>query len=1478
MAGINDQVAAAERMRAREEAIRRTVTAKQAKDIAAWARANPTLSAGAVLSAGRAGLDPQSPAGQTLQRADAARRQDKGGWSLGSVVSAPFRGIAKVAEEAKDAVEAGLEYTSRGVFGALSAPGEAIQQTFRENIANGGFDAGDLNPFKLSIDVARNLGDTTLGQGIQQAARGDDISKIGGTGFFMQGTAAEAQRRIARSTALTEDGKAVTLGRYLAQSLNLDADDRPYSLLSGLVDASVAIGTDPSTWVAGPLTKAKEARKLFAGNASKGFDRAAALEEAGALNALRNTVASDRAIEWLTTGKGKQVVQYLANETDFARLWETTGRRFDPKTVRRLQDATSDVQVMEVLAPMLGKTAGLDKKFDVAARGLAAQGMGKPGIELAAKIQRGYDSVRMFGNTPSRLLKVDDLGDAVTQMDRFLRNAKIDAPVRSQLLQRLADTDGADQMYEVVADAMSAGVSRAAPQIGEQKARDLFKIWKDKESDNRTYWFGRLADGSYGNKFYGDADDVMKLSDGTVRAVPHLASEFLSTHVPLPDFREIRRSISPFSRVLTNPAIDVPRFYLEKVTDGLFKPLALLRPAYVVRIGIDEQFRPAGVGLASLFSHPVQYLNWALTDSGRLGRALKKAGMQTERGDIDILGQQFDEGRQAVLAARQALRDAKNAGDDVEIAAAKARVKDAQQAQRAARPLTEAASHYQMTMEGGVGNWRNRDIKTLRSSQRYRREDNGFSKALGEELHLLHNDQTGLAKRIAQGGPYQGDSVTEQGIDGIKEWWWSGKGQGLRKDLAKNGPRMDWITTREGADAYIDSIVERIDDATGGAPELREAIAHGSVRGRPLTDGDTLEISVAALREMDAMKAAGIGPEVVSGSMRFAGVGPEQAGAWDRVVDRLFYEIAARPSNKAARSPVFRQRYYQRMENLIEFSTPATQDEIIKAARAAKLPEKQIKRLERNRTRGQGDLILADVDDVAKADAMEFTRDLLYDLTTRNQFFDAARVLFPFGEAFKEAAKTYTRISIQRPQVPYRLGLTLQGGRDLDPDGDGKGFFSYDPASQQEVFNLTSLVPGAGALMEQAFGARGFNAPVGGLNMLGTSVLPGVGPVVQISAGYLLPDKPEYNGLQKLISPFGERTAEGGFVESFLPAWAQKLRTVTGMSTPAQQRQFANAAKDIAVYLISTGEYNASTPEEMDRTLAEARKRAKYLYLLRGLVQSTAPSPPIPELLAVDKSGQLVSQFAVRKRYDQLRKDDPENATQRFLEEFGDNLAGLMVSKAPPAEGRIPLPPTTKGKEFRQRNPGTVSAHSRVIGLFVDDDESEEVFDSAEYQRQIQAGERITMSPQETLRQANRRVATQVYKFYKKQAGDDISDTERRKLKELQQQLMRDYPGYDNQFRDDVPSIVNDLERAVKDPVLATTPQGQALQIFLDYRRQANDAANRRFGVTSGYAQADRAKPIRDKMRALAARLGEDYPGFTNLYERSFEREMVDDL
>lgn len=1491
--------------RAKYEAIRKTVSQSQAENIAALARDNPTLSPGLLYSAGRAGIAPGSPAILAAGEADQKKKAESGGWSLGKLVTGAYRGAKAlggaltpdIVGESLNAAAPGIKGASRGVFGLASALPEAVQSQFREMTSDGDLSVSDF--FDTSTAGSKNLKNTSMGQLVKQIMedKGRDGGLKGldtGSGFFLGGQVAEDQKNIARTQAPLINGRATTVGRYFANTV-VEPGTMQYNLLSGLVDATIAVGADPTSFASAP-TKALQARRLLSGDASKKFTSNAdeILEKAGVIKGVRRTVNNDRALEWLTTSaEGQRVVSYLAAETNMANLLKNTKGRIDPKLMVQLLDVKPDetTKVIEILGPALGKSQKLGEKFGVSAMGLADQGIAGKGGRLGTwgtgVVQRKLNDKRIFGTMPGKYLVKNDPLEAVKTFDNALRNAKFTAEERAPYLRRLAETDDVSQMLEITTDfakdlaikAMqpsTTALGRVKPGVSEAEANKLVSLYKDKVKADRIFWQDQIGR----NRAFGKDKDVVRLANGEIAPQPHLASQMLDSAVPLPDAREVRAAISPYRNLLNNPLVKTPLSVTEKITDNVFKPFALIRPAYMVRNALDEQFRPAGVGLNTMFNHPVQYINWLISDQAGVAKVLQRASrgrVGVGRGMQDVTGTAFDEEREVLRAAEREYEAALKTSDPERVAEAERQRNYAKAALGSRGPLQDGASAYVRSLEGGVGNWRNMTVVEKEGYKLIQRDEPQYAQVLAEALHKIHLDP--VAVRVARGGPIPGDSAPAglTGLDGIKDWYLRGAGQGFRKDLSKANERMKWLEEPAGVSAYVDDTEAFVKDFVGDSQAFREAAATGKINGIELTVGDDLAVNPKAIEEINRLKALGEGLPAVAGKVNLDPAMGFVSG-YDRAVEWAFKQLGSRPSDFLARSPIFRQQYYRRMEQLVVHASPEAQAEIIEGAKAAKMQRAYISRLEQVRDKHKnGTLTLFEADEVAKADSLEFTKGLVYDLTTRSQFFDVTRILFPFGEAFANTAKTYSRIAVNNPVVPYRIGQTVlagrdqRGGWDFNPDENDRGFFYTDEQTGEEVFAW----PFAGPIAEQ-LGINGFKSPLAGLNLIGNSVLPGFGPVVQISASSMLPNDADFNGVRALISPYGDRDLEGGAIESFLPAWINKFRTAELIpfldGSAEQQRAFAESKKDVMSYLVSTGEYNVATPEAMQELEKAASTRARAIWFLRGMAQAFAPSPPSPEFVAKDRDGKMQLQFTLAERLNELQQEDYETALPRFINEFGvEALMGAM-SNTKAADGVSPLSPTKDAYEFLQNNRGAFERHTDVFGLFAP---SGGKFDFTAYGVQLEQGQRVPLTPKEHSQRANDQVAKMLFNQAKKMAGEEISDEENARLKQYREELKAKYPGYEPSSGGNADILITKLEFAAKDATLGGTEVGKALNLYLQVREQAEQFSQAKYGTS--FKTSDKAKAVRERLRAYATQLGTEYDGFSEMFERAFDREMKDD-
>jgi hypothetical protein len=152
-----------------------------------------------------------------------------------------------------------LKGTTRFGFAALQAPYQYITNVGRNLYAKG---KGEISTTELinNISLSELIGEeTNLGQLLR--ATGGLVTGKGpvdtGSGFFVS---PESKVGAAQAKAMSSygriNGKSFTIGRNLMNSLGADPNSTPYRVMSGIVDATLAVGTDPSLWLGpGSVTK-----------------------------------------------------------------------------------------------------------------------------------------------------------------------------------------------------------------------------------------------------------------------------------------------------------------------------------------------------------------------------------------------------------------------------------------------------------------------------------------------------------------------------------------------------------------------------------------------------------------------------------------------------------------------------------------------------------------------------------------------------------------------------------------------------------------------------------------------------------------------------------------------------------------------------------------------------------------------------------------------------------------------------------------------------------------------------------------------------------------------------------------------------------------------------------------------------------------------------------------------------------------------
>lgn len=1208
-------------------------------------------------------------------------------------------------------------------------------------------------------------------------------------------------------------GHAWTPGRAAAGEF-FEPDTTPFTILSGLVDAAVAVTADPTAATARGLGAVARARRVFenvpdAARIVEGIEtaediatKARLVEQAGGVVGRRPLIRGKNPVWWLYSD-GAPVVRKLAEETDPWTIWNATGRRLPVESptgrrlVQELADATDESQVRQILASELGTSVERIPKY-------------RDGLELRP---------RYATDMPGGILDLEDVNTAAQMIDDYLVLAKVPVEKRQAIFNQLVRSSGRGDDYAVVDQVFDA--FRESLIAAGAKPRDAYELTRFK----KELWKGAQQWGV--DAMTGDPRPLrLTLPDGTVLDLPgpRWLNERFNQTIEMPDAREVRRLVaSPAYRSLVNSDAWAGAVGAADWAVGAWKVMVLLRPAWSIRVIGDELGRIAATG-TSPFLHPLSYIALVLgnPDNPRLLRPLERLG----RAKTDITGAAWDLGDDYGVGLTNRFADFKGTKkiylshfdvvDRADEHWARALVEELYRVSQ--EPATRRALSQppeQFLDELWEAPWGKRLRKQMASGRDpgdpwlrvldERPVSDAYGRAILDQLENLTGGDETLRVALVTG---KWEDVpltklreaTEEAIEKARRYQVEGKGPNyvkIQRHVTRQvGQRENDITKfREGVNWLFDALMTRPSNYLSRSPTFRQRYW-----------------------EEVAQLAPALGPK-----------------ARDRLLANL----------PGANLPVpLEQRIRQALHRA------GTDGLRLDAADAI------LKRRALNHTRD----LLYDLH--KKSQVMDALRLVV-------PFGEAWKeILTTWAKIIRDYPQVPRRAQ-QLVQGAHEAEFDPVTGL---PTGDGEGFFRWDPQTRQEVFTY----PASGWLTQALTGVPvPLKGPVRNLNLVSQG-LPGLGPAVTVPAAWIIPDKPSWDKVREVIFPFG--TPEGAnplfqAVEQTMPAWARKI--VSSFADPRSDRLFANTVFDVAAYLASTGEYDIQGPNaftEINRLLTDAKEKAGWLYWIRGVAQATTPSSPGFDFY-VEKNENLILLQKLRDDYNEMRdRHGPKEAFVRFLDKYGvENLFATQAKSEPNVVG---LETTKEQRDWARRNKDLVERYPTTWALLAPKGTT---YDPTAYQAQVADFQRDPLTPEEMVHRANARLAQAIYsRAQERLGGEPFTARERAYLRELRQALREQYPGFPQGYdTEELPNQILELERAAGDPKVRDTPVGKALTLYFQARASANEKAQQA-GLASA-TTAEKAAPLREWLREYADRLIGTYPEFRRAWELLLSNELEDD-
>ena len=633
---------------------------------------------------------------------------------------------------------------------------------------------------------------------------------------------------------------------------------------------------------------------------------------------------------------------------------------------------------------------------------------------------------------------------------------------------------------------------------------------------------------------------------------------------------------------------------------------------------------------------------------------------------------------------------------------------------------------------------------------------------------------------------------------------------------------------------------------------------------------------------------------------------------YDSMFDKFFAFVHGKPSAYLEKHPAFKQRYYTwAVDEMITSLSPAELDKMIQriedAAKLARVSPsdwvgdktefseivgrlfktskpavgdrwERILELQKNPKKLKGTLTLSEVDEFAKGQALDDLAKMTYDATERNNLTDVSRFILPFGQAqlefFRRLGRIYTvetgLLPLPNLNAMRKTQLLIEGGREADPDGDGRGIFYTDPGTGEWVVDYPFTGPFTHLLTSMVSGGPGvrstLQAPIKGA-LMGLDVRPGLGPVAQIAVSAFAPDIPQLDAFKAAVLPYGEvdlagnKGLIGSAADAFTPAWFKKIQSAF-IDSPESMTTYGNTYFEVYQALSTTGEYDLKTPAGMDRLYQDAKNQAKALTILRGIGQYLGPSRPTNKFQVETLQGDvMVNVLSQELRTMQL--EDYDSAIPRFLDIYGEDVFTYLSGKTKAVYGGLLA--TKEFGKFESANEGLFRKYKNVAGYFATGGTD---LDWQVYTRQIETGMRERLTPEESLQAAQKYVAYSKYRQVQTLVGPYPNADQKAYLRQYREYLGEQYPGFALATFDPnrIKNNIAELELAVQESSLADNNVAIAAKLYLDARENVMAEATNR-GL-SGIDRSKNATDLRGYLRQYADLLKKDYPEFARLYDR----------
>jgi len=1106
----------------------------------------------------------------------------------------------------------------------------SFEYTFQELSKKEGLDPS--SPFRNVPELYKRIGL----EGINEF-----YEEYNGKGFLPLGKAFEESEKI-KTTSLQYDEQSITTGKYISNLLGVDTDENKVNVLSGTIDAAFVAVTDP-------FLVANKARQAFK-----------ALKLPDNINKLssRGKQVSNNVQKLLKEGNTKEanaLIERFTKSPDMEATLRTIVADDSPNKFVRLFDATKDAD----FATKMTEAKNYRQAKTVFQRSMktgpdsSASKLGNTKVindwlsdpqyktfwNYISKNAKKNNVYGVFGSgrvLPTQTRNLEDIDGVVKDMIGYGAAAKLDSKVINDLTFKVASLINKGNLGEAKIVFHEEYYKAIADNLDEFKAN---KEVKQAFMDYQTSFRGFVTDGV---RYTIDQtafrkERAIKPIQTKLAQTQHILGDPVPTDIAFPhqltdltvDFiniRQLRNQASTVGKILNNKLDTgfkgkingdtivgqiltksgiaenemfktIPELYWSTgeflwATQKVWTRLQLVtRIAYPLRLIAEGQPRMWLYGLDALPNNPLSYLSYFLSMPKSLSSKLAKVGFKVL--DEDVMGDKFIKGlRRSKMTSHEAIE--------------------------------KATGNYQNKLYGPSNKnaYMKENYVTLTLTDELM-EDSRTVQKFADAIQIQYNNLAkedlakGISEALANGKP----------LDGVKDAYWKGDLQDVRLSQIKlyepGNVNKTLLATKEGSDDLIDSYAKYINETVGYDNKLLQGIATGKLDDVNLLTWDRFE--TGARQKIS---------ENIKNMLRTSENRPGIIGAPDYLAKKtadeflerqkrggsfLWYYLGQLPESRLNRIPSFKQFYYRRIKEILPQIDAAGQKKLL--ARMDKLPNELVQDLKNVKSIKGGGFKKYTLEE-ASQDAMEYSLNqhnkILYNLSEKGLVADSLRFMFPFFEAYKEVALSWGKGFAQKSYS------TVRQFSNISQAGRKQGIFYKDFRTGEDYFVYPQseavsriLVPGES---EDRNVDSAFVAPLAGFNLISTSLLPGVGPVVGISAG-ILKNLTSFDNdeLARIFFPFGLPVEDIGqlgtgetFIRTFLPAYMTKAITaLTNQELDGFNSEYFAAQMNESIRVLALSENQPlETIEQFKKFQEKAYKLTRDRILLRSFAQFMAPAAP----------------------------------------------------------------------------------------------------------------------------------------------------------------------------------------------------------------------------------------------------------------------------